>query len=91
MDTYVERHRRCPYCFAEFKTGEWSDEVEFTCRGCGNDFTLGEAKRGRPDVAKTSEVAALTERVAVLESRIARLERAMSHLVRIEVDGGEVA
>ena len=73
---YTERRYRCPHCFTEFKTGEFSDDVEFTCRQCGNGFTLGEAKRGRPDPGpETREaITALTEQVARLERQLNQFE-----------------
>jgi hypothetical protein len=59
MDTMTMRRHKCPYCFHEFKTIEWSDDVDFTCLGCDHVFTLGEARRGRPDPAPSPDLVAL--------------------------------
>lgn len=76
---YHERRNKCPHCFTEFKHGEWSEDVEFTCRHCGNGFTLGEARRGRPDPTTipnqfAEHVFALTNRVAALEAQLAEVK-----------------
>jgi hypothetical protein len=78
MNTLHLRTYRCPYCFDECKTSssEWSDDVEMA-PNCGHTFTLGEAKRGRPDPdpAITNDMTTLKNRVAALEEWVAALEQ----------------
>ena len=71
------REYRCPYCFGPFKTSEESDEVEMA-PNCGHEFTLGEARRGRPDPVTdplvVSDIGALWKRVAALEQQLAEVK-----------------
>jgi hypothetical protein len=78
---------QCPYCYEDFKTIETSDDVDFTCDN-GHSFTLGEARRGRPDPANQDEVAALKERVDQLEKQVAVLIVSVESLKRRTVSRG---
>lgn len=60
---------QCPSCFAAFHAGR-DDGNEVECAPqCGHRFTLGEARRGRPDPDPT-----LLDRIAALEARLNALD-----------------
>lgn len=69
------RTYQCPHCFEPVKfDSDEGDTVECECRHCGNGFTCGEARRGRPDPVPDPELARLAAKVVALEARLATLE-----------------
>lgn len=89
--TMHARTYRCPYCYEDFAVfGEESDEVEMA-PDCGHSFTLGEARRGKPDPANKDEVETLTERVIHLETQVAELQATVKRLLRRISYGGPPA
>lgn len=74
------RTYRCPFCFKDFKGDHEDGDATDMAPDCGHSFTLGEARRGRPDPANKTEIEQLTLTVRVLAQRVKDLEVTVEHL-----------
>jgi hypothetical protein len=68
------RTYQCPYCYEAFKADHDEGSDVDMSPDCGHHFTLGEARRGRPDAANHFELSTLAEKVSQLEARLTAIE-----------------